>query len=121
QANRANFQRVCAPRISYAQCRPAHYPRDDYRTRLESFCTNVVDVYVNYSTSQVDKRKVGQLAMAIQVAFQKLGVFHASTSHVPVDSREPMPFSAVQAVENAQRRAPLGRIVSPSGSDPSSA
>ena len=32
-----------------------------------------------------------------------------------------MPFSAVQAVENAQRRAPLGRIVSPSGSDPSSA
>src|SRR5207244_4039306 len=24
-------------------------------------CTNVVDVYVNYSTSQVDKRKVGQL------------------------------------------------------------
>src|SRR2546425_197864 len=84
-------------------------------------CTNVVDVYVNYSTSQVDKRKVGQLAMAIQVAFQKLGVFPASTTQVPVDSREPMPFSAVQAVENAQRRAPLGRIVSPSGSDPSSA
>src|SRR5882724_3750085 len=84
-------------------------------------CTNVVDVYVNYSTSQVDKRKVGQLAMAIQVAFQKLGVFPASTTQVPVDSGEPMPFSAVQAVENAQRRAPLGRIVSPSGSDPSSA
>jgi two-component system, OmpR family, copper resistance phosphate regulon response regulator CusR len=83
-------------------------------------CTNVVDVYVNYSTSQVDKRKVGQLAMAIQVAFQKLGVFRASTTQVPVDSREPMPFSAVQAVENAQRKAPLGRIVSPSASDPSS-
>src|SRR5437879_5190451 len=82
-------------------------------------CTNVVDVYVNYSFSQVDKRKVGQLAMAIQVAFQKLGVFPASTTQVPVDSREPMPFSAVQAVENAQRRAPLGRIVSPSASDPS--
>src|SRR5256885_3213579 len=65
-------------------------------------CTNVVDVYVNYSTSQVDKRKVGQLAMAIQVAFQKLGVFPASTTQVPVDSREPMPFSAVQAVENAK-------------------
>src|SRR2546425_3194354 len=81
-------------------------------------CTNVVDVYVNYSFSQVDKRKVGQLAMAIQVAFQKLGVFPASTTQVPVDSREPMPFSAVQAVENAQRRAPLGRIVSPSASDP---
>src|SRR6266852_5629847 len=71
-------------------------------------CTNVVDVYVNYSTSQVDKRKVGQLAMAIQVALQKLGVFPASTTQVPVDSGEPMPFSAVQAVENAQRRAAVG-------------
>src|SRR5206468_10723243 len=76
---------------------------------------------VMYSTSQVDKRKVGQLAMAIQVAFQKLGVFPASTTQVPVDSREPMPFSAVRAVENEQLRAPLGRLVSPSGSDPSSA
>ena len=37
-------------------------------------CTNVVDVYVNYSTSQVDKKKVGHLALAIQVAFQELGV-----------------------------------------------
>jgi len=36
--------------------------------------TNIVDVYVNYSTAQVDHRKVGKLAMAIQVAFQELGV-----------------------------------------------
>jgi DNA-binding response OmpR family regulator/outer membrane protein OmpA-like peptidoglycan-associated protein len=84
-------------------------------------CTNVVDVYVNYSTSQVDKRKVGQLAMAIQVAFQKLGVFPASTTQVPVDSREPMPFSSVQAIENAQKRAQIGRIVSPPANDPSDA
>jgi two-component system copper resistance phosphate regulon response regulator CusR len=38
-------------------------------------CTNVVDVYVNYSTAQVDKKKVGQLATAIQVAFQQLGAY----------------------------------------------
>src|SRR5580658_7152135 len=36
-------------------------------------CTNVVDVYVNYSTAQVDKKKVNLLAAAIQVAFQQLG------------------------------------------------
>ena len=65
---------------------------------------------VLYSTSQVDKRKVGQLALAIQVAFQKLGVFPASTTQVPVDVKEPMPFSTVQAIENAQRTAALGRI-----------
>lgn len=38
-------------------------------------CTNVVDVYVNYSTAQVDNKKVGRLATAIQVAFQQLGVY----------------------------------------------
>ena len=35
-------------------------------------CTNVVDVY---STAQVDSKKVGRLATAIQVAFQQLGVY----------------------------------------------
>ena len=76
-------------------------------------CTNVVDVYINYSTSQVDQRKVGKLAMAIQVAFQDLGVFPASTTQIPVDSREPMPFNTVQAIENAEKAAALGRMVPP--------
>jgi two-component system copper resistance phosphate regulon response regulator CusR len=76
-------------------------------------CTNVVDVYVNYSTSQVDKRKIGHLAMAIQVAFQELGVFPASTTQAPIDSKEPMPFSDVQAIESAHRVAAIGRIVRP--------
>ena len=76
-------------------------------------CTNVVDVYVNYSTSQVDKRKVGKLALAIQVAFQDLGVFPASTTQIPVDTKEPMPFNTVQAIENAERTAALGRIAPP--------
>jgi DNA-binding response OmpR family regulator len=31
--------------------------------------TNVVDVYINYVSPQVDQRKVGKLALAIQVAF----------------------------------------------------
>jgi two-component system copper resistance phosphate regulon response regulator CusR len=77
-------------------------------------CTNVVDVYVNYSTAQVDQRKVGKLAMAIQVAFQELGVFPASTTQIPIDSREPMPFNSVQAIENAKRAAALATIVPPS-------
>jgi DNA-binding response OmpR family regulator/outer membrane protein OmpA-like peptidoglycan-associated protein len=76
-------------------------------------CTNVVDVYVNYSTAQVDQRKVGKLAMAIQVAFQELGVFPASTTQIPVDTKEPMPFNSVQAIENAKRAAALARTVPP--------
>lgn len=65
---------------------------------------------VMYSTSQVDQRKVGKLALSIQVAFQELGVFPASTSRVPLDDSSPMPFSTVQSIENAQRTAALGRI-----------
>src|SRR6266571_8082317 len=106
--------------MSYRKKRRAHVNHERWLVSYADFITLLFAFFVvMYSTSQVDKRKVGQLAMAIQVAFQKLGVFPASTTQVPVDSREPMPFSAVQAVENAQRRAPLGRIVSPSASDPS--
>lgn len=67
---------------------------------------------VLYASSQVDKRKVGKLALAIQVAFQELGVFPASTSQVPLDMGEPMPFSTVQAIQNVKRNAELGRIAS---------
>ncbi len=65
---------------------------------------------VLYASAQVDQRKVGKLALAIQVAFQELGVFPASTTQIPLDNNEPMPFSTVQAIQNARRNAELGRI-----------
>jgi hypothetical protein len=72
---------------------------------------------VLYASSQVDKRKVGKLALAIQVAFQEMGVFQSSTTQVPVDAADPMPFSTAQAIENTERTASLGRIASrPDGS-----
>jgi chemotaxis protein MotB len=66
-----------------------------------------------YASSQVDKRKVGKLSLAIQVAFQELGVFPASTTQIPLDTNEPMPFSKVQAIENVKHNAAIGRIASP--------
>ena len=84
--------------------------------------TNVVDVYINYSSSQVDKRRVGQLALAIQVAFQQMGIFDASNTKSAVSNTEPMPFSNVQIVENVERFASLGRIApSPHGTPAGSA
>jgi two-component system copper resistance phosphate regulon response regulator CusR len=74
--------------------------------------TNVVDVYINYASSQVDQRKVGRLALAIQVAFQEMGVFPASTTEIPLDISEPMPFSTVQAIQNVKHNTELGRIAS---------
>ena len=67
---------------------------------------------VLYASSQVDKRKVGKLAMAIQVAFQEMGVFQTSSAQVPVDDKSPMPLSTVQAIENARFTTEIGRIVS---------
>lgn len=67
---------------------------------------------VLYASSQVDKRKVGRLAMAIQVAFQEMGVFPTSSTEVPIDISDPMPFSNVQAIENMQKNTTLGRIAS---------
>jgi response regulator RpfG family c-di-GMP phosphodiesterase len=79
--------------------------------------TNVVDVYINYASSQVDQRKAGKVALAIQVAFQELGVFPASTTQIPLDSNEPMPFSTVQAIQNVAHTGDIGRIAStPQGS-----
>ena len=68
---------------------------------------------VLYSSAQVDQRKVGKLALAIQVAFQELGVFPTSSTKVPIDINQPMPFSTVQAIENAKRNTELGHVSSP--------
>jgi chemotaxis protein MotB len=50
--------------------------------------------------------------MAIQVAFQEMGVFQASTTQVPINPDTPMPFNETQAVDNVQHTASLARIVS---------
>jgi chemotaxis protein MotB len=68
---------------------------------------------VLYSSSQVDKRKVGQLSLAIQVAFQQMGVFETSNTKLPLSTSEPMPFQDVQAVENVVRSQDLQRFVQP--------
>jgi len=66
-----------------------------------------------YASAQVDKRKAGRLAMAIQVAFQELGVFQTSNTKVPLQDDDAMPFEKVQVVENVERKADLAKIVNP--------
>jgi chemotaxis protein MotB len=66
---------------------------------------------VLYSSSQMDKRRVGQLAVAIQVAFQQMGIFDSSNSRPALANSEPMPFDAVQVIENVARIQNMGRIV----------
>jgi chemotaxis protein MotB len=70
---------------------------------------------VLYSSSQVDKRKVGQLSLAIQVAFQQMGVFETSNTKMPLSTSEPMPFQDAQLIENVVRTQDLSRVAQPQG------
>lgn len=68
---------------------------------------------VLYASSQVDKRKVGMLALSIQVAFQQLGVFDTSSTKIPLSDSEAIPFSKIQVVENVERTTDMTRFVQP--------
>ncbi len=68
---------------------------------------------VLYASSQVDKRKVGRLALAIQVAFQQMGVFETSNTKIPLSDSEIVPFSQVQVVENTERTTDFEHFVQP--------
>jgi chemotaxis protein MotB len=68
---------------------------------------------VLYASSQVDKRKIGKLALSIQVAFQQLGVFDTSNTAIPLSDSEEIPFSKVQVVENTEKTTDLERFVQP--------
>ncbi len=104
--------------MSRRKRRPSHSNHERWLVSYADFITLLFAFFVVlYASSQVDKRKVGKLALAIQVAFQKMGVFEASTTEVPIDNSSPMPFSTAQAIESSERTASLGRIASqPNGS-----
>lgn len=93
---------------------PQHENHERWLVSYADFITLLFAFFVVlYSSAQVDKRKVGELAMAIQVAFQKMGVFEASNTKPALLNTEPMPFSKVQMVENVPRMAKLDQLVSP--------
>jgi len=101
----------------YKRPRP-HTNHERWLVSYADFITLLFAFFVVlYASAQVDHRKVGRLALAIQVAFQEMGVFPASTTKIPLDMSEPMPFSTVQAIQNVQRTADVGRVASsPRGS-----
>lgn len=89
----------------------AHANHDRWLVSYADFITLLFAFFVVlYASSQVDQKKVGKLALAIQVAFQEMGVFPASTTQIPLDIHEPMPFSTVQAIANANHSTELGRV-----------
>jgi len=54
---------------------------------LEVVANNVANLNsTGYASAQVDKKKIGQLAVAIQTAFQQMGVFPGTGTGVPISS-----------------------------------
>jgi chemotaxis protein MotB len=95
----------------------AHQNHERWLVSYADFVTLLFAFFVVlYASAQVDKRRIGQLALAIQVAFQQMGIFDASNTKPEVMTTEPMPFSKVQMVENTERVEAIGRLVnSPRG------
>ena len=92
----------------------AHVNHERWLVSYADFITLLFAFFVvMFSASQVDQRKMGRLAMAIQVAFQDLGIFEGATSRLPLDSAAPMPLAPAQLVENVQRTEPIGHLLSP--------
>jgi chemotaxis protein MotB len=93
---------------------PEHVNHERWLVSYADFITLLFAFFVVlYASAQVDKRKAGRMAMAIQVAFQELGVFQTSNTKIPIQDEDAMPFEKVQTVENVQREADLGKFVNP--------
>jgi len=93
---------------------PEHVSHDRWLVSYADFITLLFAFFVVlYSSAQVDQRKAGRLAQAIQVAFQELGVFKASNTRIPLQVEDAMPFETVQIVENSQRNMDMKKLVNP--------
>src|SRR5260221_2769401 len=91
-----------------------HVSHDRWLVSYADFITLLFAFFVVlYSSAHVDKRKVGRLALAIQVAFQQMGVFDTSSTEIPLNDSEAVPFSKVQVVENSEQTADLTKFGQP--------
>jgi chemotaxis protein MotB len=68
---------------------------------------------VLFSSSQVDKRKVGKMAAAMQDAFQELGIFQTANSRVPMVTADALPAENIQMIEDGKGVAGHGHLASP--------
>ncbi len=70
-----------------------------------------------FASAQVDRRKIGQLAMAIQAAFQQLGAFPGASIKGPVEPAVPFVIAALQAHNSAPQHNKIGQATADDTND----
>jgi chemotaxis protein MotB len=68
---------------------------------------------VLFSSSQVDKRKVGKISVAIQEAFEQMGIFQTANSPAPMVSTDPLPSENLEIVQDAVGISGRGKMATP--------
>jgi chemotaxis protein MotB len=91
------------------------HPRTNHERWLVSYADFITLLFaffvVLYASAQVDQRKIGKLAVAIQSAFQDLGVFSSATT--PASFNDPIPFTTVRVIAGVAPKPEAGRTVAP--------
>lgn len=91
---------------------PEHVNHERWLVSYADFVTLLFAFFVvMFASSQVDKRKVGKIALAIQVAFQELGVFTASSQRQPTTDTGSLPEDKVQLIESPLKTTNLSHLV----------
>ncbi len=83
-----------------------HRPHANHERWLVSYADFITLLFaffvVMYSTAQVDQRRVGKLAKAIQAGFQQMGVFDSSASAPPILIGQPISATPSLSLEHAE-------------------
>ena len=100
---------------------PDHINHDRWLVSYADFITLLFAFFVVlFSSSQVDKRKVGKVSVAMQEAFEQMGIFQAANSRAPMITTNPLPAANIQLIEDGKgisgqgkMSAPLEKVISP--------
>jgi chemotaxis protein MotB len=92
----------------------AHANHERWLVSYADFITLLFAFFVVlFSSSQVDKRKVGKISAAIQEAFQQMGVFQTANSRSPMVTADPLPAETLQLIQDAHGMSGRGKMASP--------
>jgi chemotaxis protein MotB len=92
----------------------AHANHERWLVSYADFITLLFAFFVVlFSSSQVDKRKVGKISAAMQEAFEQMGIFQTANSRTPMVTADPLPTENIQLIEDGKGMSGRERMASP--------